>query len=111
MWGDFIAYVAEVGNGGIDPAWVALGGTVLGTIGLKIAESILGKGRVKIDDASKIRDELRQSVETQRKEITELDKEVDRWKKDYYDLRDQLSETKTKLTMMEGNHHEEKDTE
>lgn len=82
-----------------DPAWIALGGTIIGTVGLKVAEHYLGKGRVKIDDAAKIRDELRLEIVANKEEIRKLEADVDRWKNDYYDLRDKYVQLQTELTL------------
>lgn len=82
-----------------DPAWIALAGTVVGTIGLKVAEHFLGKGRIKIDDAAKIRDELRLEITANKQEIKELEDEVEKWRADYYDLRDKYIQLQTELTL------------
>jgi chromosome segregation ATPase len=82
-----------------DPAWIALLGTVAGTIGLKVAEHFLGKGRIKIDDAAKIRDELRLEITANKQEIKELEDDVEKWRADYYDLRDKYIQLQTELTL------------
>lgn len=69
----------------LDPTLVALIGTIMGGVGLKITEAWLSKGRVKVDEATGIRDELRQELISIRAENKLLEAEVDRWKKDYYD--------------------------
>lgn len=76
----------------LDPAWIALIGTLCGGVGLKLLEHWLGKSKVKIDEATKLRDELRIEITAQREEIKTLEAEVDRWRRDYYDLRDKYSE-------------------
>lgn len=76
----------------IDPAWIALIGTLCGGIGLKILEHWLGKSRIKIDEATKLRDELRIEIVAQRDEIRILESQVDKWRKEYYDLRDKYAE-------------------
>jgi len=58
----------------------------MGGVGLKVAEHWLGKNRVKIDDAARIRDELRLENTTLREENRQLEVDVDSWKKQYYDL-------------------------
>lgn len=83
----------------IDPAWIALIGTVLGGVGLKIIEHWLGKNRVKIDDAARIRDELRIEITDRREEIRELEAEVEKWRGEYYALRDKYIELQTELTL------------
>ncbi len=79
----------------LDPAWIALIGTICGGTGLKILEHWLGKSKVRIDEASKLRDELRIEITAQREEIKKLESEVDQWRKDYYDLRDKYSTLNT----------------
>lgn len=81
----------------IDPAWIALIGTLCGGIGLKVAEHWLGKGKVKVDEAGKIRDELRLEITAQREEIKELEAQVQKWQADYYDLRDKHIKLQTEL--------------
>jgi len=72
----------------LDPAWIALIGTLCGGIGLKILEHWLGRSKVKMDEASKFREELRTEITAGREEIKALESEVDKWKQEYYDLRD-----------------------
>lgn len=79
----------------LDPAWIALIGTLCGGIGLKVMEHWLGKSKVKVDEASKLRDELRIEINAQREEIRALETEVNKWRADYYDLRDKYSTLNT----------------
>jgi hypothetical protein len=72
----------------LDPGWVALMGTVCGGTGLKVVEHLLNKGQARSNEASRIREELREQIEDQREEIRRLGKEVDSWREKYYDLRD-----------------------
>lgn len=72
----------------IDPTWIAIIGTVCGGVGLKVAEHWLGRNKVKNEDAAHIRDELRIEINSQREEIKELEKDVIKWREEYYDLRD-----------------------
>lgn len=83
----------------IDPAWIALIGTVCGGVGLKVAEHWLGRNKVKADDAAQIRTELRQEITSQREEIRQLETDVDKWKQEYYDLRDKYINLQTELTL------------
>lgn len=76
----------------IDPAWIALIGTLCGGIGLKLLEYWLGKSRVRIDEASKIRDELRIQISQQAERIRELEDEVTKWREAFYDIRDKQYE-------------------
>lgn len=75
----------------IDPAWIALIGTLCGGAGLKLMEHWLGRTKVKVDEAAKLRDELRIEITSQRDEIKQLEKEVNQWRREYYDLRDKYS--------------------
>lgn len=84
----------------MDPAWIALIGTLCGGIGLKVAEHYLGKSQVRIDDARKIRDELRLSLAEQRAEIILLEAEVTKWRDAYYDLRDKFAKLQTELQIL-----------
>lgn len=81
----------------IDPAWIALIGTLCGGLGLKITEHMLGRTKVKTDDAAKIRDELRIEITAQRDEIKALETEVEKWRGEYYDLRDKYIQLQTEM--------------
>lgn len=90
----------------LDPAWIALLGTIFGGVGLKVAESWLARGRVKIDEATSLRKELRMDkaeLRTDnaelRKEIDELEDDVDRWREEYYNMRDKYVALQTELTL------------
>lgn len=71
----------------LDPTVIALIGTVMGGVGLKVAEHWLGRNKVRVDDAARLRDELRLEITAQRAEIKSLEDEVDKWKMDYYELK------------------------
>ena len=83
----------------MDPAWIALIGTVTGGVGLKLVEHWLGRNKVKTDDAARLRDELRIEITTQREEIKQLESDVDKWREEYYNLRDKYINLQTELTM------------
>lgn len=83
----------------VDPAWIALIGTLCGGLGLRITEHFLGRSKVKVDDAAKIRDELRIEITSQRDEIKSLESEVNKWRAEYYDLRDKYIQMQTELTL------------
>lgn len=83
----------------LDPAWIALIGTIFGGAGLKATETWLGKNRVKVDDAAKIRDELRLEITAQREEIKQLETDVNKWRDEYYNLRDKYVSLQTELTL------------
>jgi chromosome segregation ATPase len=83
----------------LDAGWVALIGTVFGGAGLKFAEHWLSRGRVRIDDASKIRDELRGEIVANREEIKSIEAEVEKWRAEYYNMRDKYIQLQTELTI------------
>lgn len=83
----------------LDPTVVALIGTVMGGVGLKVAESWLGKNRVKITDAQQIRDELRLELVTLRAENKQLNSDVDKWQREYYDLREKVIQYRTHMVV------------
>lgn len=76
---------------GLDPAVIALIGTVIGTVGVKVAEKWLGKRDRKVDDATQIRSELREQVTSLKEEILRLEDDVEEWRSKYYDTREELA--------------------
>lgn len=74
----------------MDPALLALVGTVFGGVGLKAVESILARGKTKSDTAAEIRNELRTDVAALRNEMKDLEVQLDEWKAKYYALLDQF---------------------
>jgi len=83
----------------LDPTVVALVGTIMGGVGLKVVEHWLGKNKVKVDDASRLRDELRLEITAQREEIRELEQEVNKWRADYYNMFEKYVRSQTELTI------------
>lgn len=83
-----------------DPTVIALIGTVVGGIGLKVVEHWLGKNRVKIDDAAQMRTELYATVDRQKTEIKDLETDRDKWREAFYDLREQTIYMKVRLQML-----------
>lgn len=83
----------------LDPAWIALIGTVVATVGLKVTEHWLNRNKTTNDDAKQIREELRSQVVTQKEEIERLEAEVEAWRTKYYDLRDSFMKQNTELTL------------
>lgn len=81
----------------VDPAWIALFGTLFGGVALKISERLLSGSRDKNTDAQEIRAELRTSVSEQRTEIKDLEDEVNEWRSKYYDLRDSYAAVQVDL--------------
>lgn len=83
----------------IDPAWIALIGTLCGGLGLKIVEHWLGRNKTKTDEASKLRDELRVQIDDLKEEIKGLEAERDKYRNDWLDLRDKYVAQTTQLTL------------
>lgn len=81
----------------IDPAWIALIGTIMGGVGLKVIEHWLGRTKTNSDDAKQIREELRTQISSQKEEILHLEDEVNEWRSKYYDLRDSYMKVQTEL--------------
>lgn len=76
----------------LDPAVIALVGTLCGGVGLKLLEWWLGRSKVKIDEATMIREEQRTELKALREEVRILEAEVDKWRLKYYDLREKQLE-------------------
>ena len=83
----------------VDPGWIALAASIAGGVGLKVAEHWLGRNKVKIDDATQIRDELRIEIAAQREEIKALELEAVKWREQYFALRERLFRLETALTL------------
>lgn len=73
-------------------AWIALVGTLLGgPVVIKFIDWLLGRGKVKDDAASQIREELRKDIESAKKEAAScreemrtVERELDKWKERYF---------------------------
>jgi peptidoglycan hydrolase CwlO-like protein len=81
----------------LDPAWIALIGTVVATVGLKVTEHWLNRNKASTDDARQIRDELRTQIDNQKEEIDRLEAQAEAWRAKYYDLRDQFMKQNAEL--------------
>lgn len=84
---------------GDNGAIIALIAAIFGGGGVKIVEYILNRGRVRADEATQIRQELREEAELRRAEVRRLEKELDEWKARYYEL---LSDFNTMKAEFEG---------
>lgn len=60
--------------------YLALIGTLFGGGGLKVIEYFLGRGKVKIDVAAEIRDELRKDIKELQARVDELEAENEKWR-------------------------------
>lgn len=74
----------------INPALLAVIGTIFGGAGLKIVEGLMNRGKAQTDVAAAIRTELRADVQGLRDEVRKLETELDTWKAKYYELLDQF---------------------
>lgn len=83
----------------LDPAWIALIGTIVATVGLKFTEHWLNRNKTSSEDAKQIREELRTQIISQKTDIDRLEAEVDEWRIKYYDLRDSYMRQHTELTL------------
>lgn len=83
----------------LDPAVIALVGTLFGGIGLKLVETWLGRNQVKIDDAGNIRNELRLEITALRIENSDLEKDVDVWREKYYRTYEKLINVRAQLML------------
>lgn len=86
----------------LDPTIIALIGTLMGGVGLKLAEHWLGRNRVKIDDATQLRDELRLELTALREENRQLEATVDKWRQEYYELLEKFIGIETELKIMKN---------
>lgn len=83
----------------LDPAWIALIATVCGGVGLKVAEHWLGRNKVRVDDATQIRDELRLEIASLREENKALEAELTKWREEYFTVREKQVQLQTALTI------------
>lgn len=82
---------------GLDPAWIALIGTIVATIGVKFLERWLGTKDRNTADAAQIRSELKIQLQETRDEINRLEQEIDSWRVKYYEVLEQLVAKKIEL--------------
>lgn len=88
----------------LNPAWLALIGTVLGTSGLALVQHWLSRSKSKDDSQTEFRDQLRKEVQGLRDELWKVRKEVDhteadldKWREKYYELLDNFIKIKAEL--------------
>lgn len=86
----------------MDPAWIALIGTLIGgPVAVKIVDFLLNRGNKRDELSSKLREELRKETDglrseaaKLREEIRTVEKELDNWKLKYYELLQQYIENR-----------------
>lgn len=90
----------------IDNGWIILAGTLFGGAGLKVVESWLSRKKIRSDDATVMRGELRDEIAALREQLTRakveeqvVEAEVEEWRGKFYDLRDTQIRTQTDLTL------------
>ncbi|TNM61525.1 hypothetical protein FHN55_16985 [Streptomyces sp. NP160] len=71
----------------VEPAVLAVLGTVFGGVGLKIIEHWLGKKKAKTDLASELRDELREDMKDLRQQLKEERERSELWEERYWELK------------------------
>ena len=75
---------------GLGPEWIALIGTIVATIGVKIVERWLSKKDRASSDAAQIRSELKEQVSDYKEEIRRLEDEIDELRTKYYATLEEL---------------------
>jgi chromosome segregation ATPase len=80
---------------GLEQAWLALIGAIMGTSGLKLVEHILNRANTRNEMATALRTELRGEIEGLKKELAETEKQLDEWKQKYWDLMSKYVELQT----------------
>lgn len=82
----------------LDPtAILILIGTLFGGAGLKIIEKLINSPKQKIDDAAALRTELRTENLELKKEVATLEAEVEKWRNQLYELKEQYTLLKVEL--------------
>lgn len=80
--------------GNVPPGWLALCGTVIGTLGLKLLEKRLNKGKEQIDVRKDFREEITQLRDANNQCQVRLDKveeEVTFWRNRFYEEQEENS--------------------
>lgn len=75
----------------------ALVGTVFGGAGLEITRRWLSRNKERDDTATELRKELRDELANLKKELDEVEEQLDAWKQKYYDLLQQFISVKGQL--------------
>lgn len=86
----------------LSPGVLALIGTIIGSIGLKLLENYLGRERNKVSDATQIRSELRAQIDACNRERELAEAEADKWRGLYYDLRDDNINLRVELKLLQA---------
>lgn len=81
----------------LTPTWIALFGTLMGGVGLKVVEHWLSRSKVRDDAAMQIRSELRTEIQSLKQELNNAEADLDKWRGKYYELMDQFIRVKGEL--------------
>ena len=81
----------------MEPAVIALIGTIFGGVGLKLVEMVMSRGSSRDTTAAQIRTELRGDLTGIKTELATVQAELDEWKAKYYDLKEQIIALKSEL--------------
>jgi hypothetical protein len=92
----------------VNDAVIALLAAVFGGAGLKFVEALIGRGKVKFDVATQIREELRSEINQLREELRKeiearrkVEAEVVVWKDKYYVVIERLTAVQLQLSNAE----------
>lgn len=75
----------------------ALVGTLFGGAGLEVTRRWLNRSKDRDDTATELRKELREELASLKKELDQVEAELDEWKNRYYDLLQQFVSVKGQL--------------
>lgn len=65
----------------LDPAWIAVIGTAVGTVGLKIVEHFLGRGSLRLESRRDLNKEIKELTER----VDKLEAEITFWRNRFYE--------------------------
>lgn len=76
-------------------------GALLGILGLKLVERQFKWGAKRLDDATKMREELWSEVRSLREEMNRMDAELTEWKERYFNLQSEYTELKVRYEVVQ----------
>lgn len=79
--------------------WVGLISAISGGLGLKVFDFWVSRAQAKVDEATRIRDDLRGQISEQNNEIKELEKSLDDWKDKFYQLKEDYATVNAQYVM------------
>lgn len=100
---NFLLLVAETANeasGGNSDLIIAAVSAAVAGFGVKVIDAILNRGSVRVDEATLIREELRNEAKLRADELREMREELDSWKERYYELLHQYEDVKLEMQML-----------